>query len=106
MVVRCPLRKIFKAGECPFGSLDFVQNDERRVRIDFAVEVDLERIDKAVRFDVTGEFACERGIHLKIDKHGVPEVSGSEFLQQVGLAHLPGSVHEQGQSRASVFPLE
>jgi hypothetical protein len=92
MVLRRPLRKILEAGKCPFGGLNLVQNDERRVGIDFAVEVNLKCIDKASGVNIAGEFTRERGIDLKIDNHGVLEISGAEFLKEVGFAYLSCSI--------------
>src|SRR3990170_3867627 len=90
------LGEIFQAGERLGAALDLIEDDQIQAAVDGPVEVKLQFVEYAIRFQIPLEYPPQLFILFKIDIMVTWKSRSAEFLQDIGLADLPGAPENQG----------
>jgi len=85
------LGEIFQACQRPGAALDLIEDDQIPAAIDGLIEVKLQFVEYAIRFQILLEYPSEPFILFKIDIMITGKGYTTKFLQDVGLADLPGA---------------
>ena len=104
VVLRCVFTKIFQRCQRPGDLLHLIKDQQCIFRVNFPARVQLQPQDQALCIQIRSKQLCHSGIGIKIDIHGIPIGLSAEFLHQPGLAHLAGSLNDQGLTTSALLP--